>query len=117
VRRKPKCEVSISPLGYWLPHNLISIRGLNSRNGIDVRSFRFDARKLDHLGPLFGGISDEFAEFGGRHRLRLNTKGTTQENGIKSIPLLTLSWASLRSLVSAFGGLANIAILGRHVRC
>src|SRR5215831_2949652 len=30
------------------------------------RSFRLDARELDHLGPLLGFVGNEFTEIGGR---------------------------------------------------
>src|SRR5262245_33445304 len=32
------------------------------------RSFRLDARELDHLGPLLGFVGNEFPEIGGRER-------------------------------------------------
>lgn len=34
------------------------------------RSFRFEARELDHFAPLFGFVPDELAEIGGRERER-----------------------------------------------
>ena len=37
-------------------------------------SVRLDARGLDHLGPLVGLGGDEFSEFGGCQRHRLNAK-------------------------------------------
>src|SRR5262245_52088498 len=47
-------------------------RTRHSRNGCygifgrgRVGSLRLDARRLDHLGPLLGFVSDELAEFGG----------------------------------------------------
>jgi hypothetical protein len=33
---------------------------------VQATSLRFDARELDHLGPLFGLGGDEFAEIGRR---------------------------------------------------
>src|SRR5262245_24579798 len=38
--------------------------------GMPAGSLWLDARKLDHLGPLLGFVSDELSEFGRRHRHR-----------------------------------------------
>jgi hypothetical protein len=38
------------------------------------RSFRLNARELDHLGPLFGFLRNEFPEIGWRTRKRFAPK-------------------------------------------
>jgi hypothetical protein len=39
-----------------------------------VRSFRFEARELHNLCPLFGFVDDKFSKVGGRHRHRRAAK-------------------------------------------
>ena len=66
--------------GFWisaatnLAHKANSSAATRSGHVANAGSLRLDARGLDHLGPLLGFSSDEFPEFGGRHRHRLSAE-------------------------------------------
>jgi hypothetical protein len=59
-------------------------------------SFRLDARKLHHLGPLFGVIGDELSEIGGR--ANKHRAGRAFILGSARAVLISLLFASFKRL-------------------
>src|SRR6516162_1165039 len=53
---------------FTLDHLVAAIRGMDvtEHPASEAVSLRLDARKLDHLGPLFGFVADELSKVGGR---------------------------------------------------